>query len=184
MNSPRSGFRRAAVASWALAGIGVAGVAGASQLAYAGTLKPAAEGMGAARGCSGRAAAGCRAGAGRTGTGASVPANTAPPAAAPAPAPQYTAPPVYTQTYVAPPAPVYVAPPAQTYVAPPAPVYVPPTCPRATGTGRSSAGAVAGAASRSGTATPVAAEGCPRATSSPRRTPPRAAPDPPAVIRR
>lgn len=41
MNSPRSGFRRAAVASWALAGIGVAGVAGASALAYADTLRPA-----------------------------------------------------------------------------------------------------------------------------------------------
>ena len=43
MNSPRSGFRRTAVASWALAGIGAAGVAGASALAYAGTVKPAPE---------------------------------------------------------------------------------------------------------------------------------------------
>jgi outer membrane biosynthesis protein TonB len=43
MDSPRSGFRRAAAASWALAGIGVAGVAGASTLAYADTFKPAAE---------------------------------------------------------------------------------------------------------------------------------------------
>jgi protein TonB len=43
MDSPRSGFRRAAVASWALAGIGIAGVAGASTLAYADTVKPAAE---------------------------------------------------------------------------------------------------------------------------------------------
>ncbi|CAN5663565.1 hypothetical protein BH09ACT8_BH09ACT8_15070 [soil metagenome] len=42
MNSPRSGFRRATAASWALAGIGVAGVAGASSLAYADTFKPAA----------------------------------------------------------------------------------------------------------------------------------------------
>jgi hypothetical protein len=41
MDSPRSGFRRAAAASWALAGIGVAGVAGASALAYADTFKPA-----------------------------------------------------------------------------------------------------------------------------------------------
>lgn len=41
MNSPRSGFRRAAVASWALSGIGVAGVAGASALAYADTVRPA-----------------------------------------------------------------------------------------------------------------------------------------------
>jgi protein TonB len=40
MNSPRSGFRRAAVASWTLAGIGVAGVAGASALAYADTYRP------------------------------------------------------------------------------------------------------------------------------------------------
>ena len=42
MNSPRSGFRRAAIASWALAGLGVAGVAGASEMAYADTLKPPA----------------------------------------------------------------------------------------------------------------------------------------------
>jgi len=40
MTSPRSGFRRAAVASWTLAGIGVAGVAGASALAYAETYHP------------------------------------------------------------------------------------------------------------------------------------------------
>jgi periplasmic protein TonB len=40
MNNPRSGFRRAAVASWTLAGIGVAGVAGASALAYADTYRP------------------------------------------------------------------------------------------------------------------------------------------------
>lgn len=43
MKSPRSGFRRAAAASWALAGIGVAGVAGASALAYGDTLKPVAD---------------------------------------------------------------------------------------------------------------------------------------------
>lgn len=41
MDSPRSGFRWAAVTSWALAGIGVAGVAGASALAYGDTVKPA-----------------------------------------------------------------------------------------------------------------------------------------------
>lgn len=41
MDSPRSGFRRAAVTSWALAGIGIAGVAGASALAYGDTVKPA-----------------------------------------------------------------------------------------------------------------------------------------------
>jgi hypothetical protein len=40
MDSPRSGFRRAAVTSWALAGLGIAGVAGASALAYADTFKP------------------------------------------------------------------------------------------------------------------------------------------------
>ena len=44
MTSPRSGFRRAAATSWALAGIGMAGVAGASALAYADTVKaPPAE---------------------------------------------------------------------------------------------------------------------------------------------
>ncbi len=40
MTSPRSGFRRAAATSWALAGVGLAGVAGASALAYADTFKP------------------------------------------------------------------------------------------------------------------------------------------------
>jgi hypothetical protein len=40
MDSPRSGLRRATAASWALAGLGVAGVAGASALAYADTYKP------------------------------------------------------------------------------------------------------------------------------------------------
>ncbi|MBJ7338164.1 hypothetical protein [Mycolicibacterium sp.] len=40
MDSPRSGFRRAAAASWALMGLGAAGVAGASALAYADTVKP------------------------------------------------------------------------------------------------------------------------------------------------
>src|SRR5262245_14708287 len=34
MDSPRSGFRRAAATSWALAGIGIVGMAGASLLAY------------------------------------------------------------------------------------------------------------------------------------------------------
>ncbi|MGX9792351.1 hypothetical protein [Mycobacterium sp. MMS18-G62] len=40
MDSPRSGFRRAAAASWALAGLGIASVGGASVLAYADTVKP------------------------------------------------------------------------------------------------------------------------------------------------
>jgi hypothetical protein len=42
MDSPQSGFRRAAATSWALAGLGIAGVAGASTLAYADTVKPKA----------------------------------------------------------------------------------------------------------------------------------------------
>jgi hypothetical protein len=40
MDSPRLGFRRATVTSWALVGIGIAGVAGASTLAYADTVNP------------------------------------------------------------------------------------------------------------------------------------------------
>jgi protein TonB len=47
MESPRLGFRRAAVTSWALVGVGVAGVAGASALAYADTVKPAVADVGA-----------------------------------------------------------------------------------------------------------------------------------------
>lgn len=49
MNSPSSGFRRAAAASWLLVGVGVAGTVGASVVAYAGTVQkqsgqiPAAE---------------------------------------------------------------------------------------------------------------------------------------------
>jgi hypothetical protein len=42
MDSPRSGFRRAVATSWALAGIGIVGVAGASALAYGDTVKPSA----------------------------------------------------------------------------------------------------------------------------------------------
>jgi hypothetical protein len=40
MDSPRSGFRRASAASWALVGVAVAGVTGTSTLAYADTVKP------------------------------------------------------------------------------------------------------------------------------------------------
>jgi protein TonB len=47
MDSPRLGFRRAAVTSWALVGVGIAGVAGASALAYADTVKPVAADVGA-----------------------------------------------------------------------------------------------------------------------------------------
>jgi protein TonB len=39
VDSPRLGFRHAAVTSWALVGVGIAGVAGASALAYADTVK-------------------------------------------------------------------------------------------------------------------------------------------------
>jgi protein TonB len=47
MDSPRLGFRRAAVTSWALVGVGAAGVAGASALAYTDTVKPAVADVGA-----------------------------------------------------------------------------------------------------------------------------------------
>lgn len=40
MDSPRGGFRRAALISWTLSGIGIAGVAGTSALAYSDTAKP------------------------------------------------------------------------------------------------------------------------------------------------
>jgi hypothetical protein len=47
MDSPRLGFRRAAVTSWALVGIGAAGVASASALAYSDTVNPAVADVGA-----------------------------------------------------------------------------------------------------------------------------------------
>jgi len=47
MDSPRLGFRRAAVTSWALVGVGMAGVAGTSALAYSDTVKPAVADVGA-----------------------------------------------------------------------------------------------------------------------------------------
>jgi hypothetical protein len=40
MDSPRSGFHRATATSWALVGLGIAGVAATSTLAYADTVKP------------------------------------------------------------------------------------------------------------------------------------------------
>jgi hypothetical protein len=40
MDSTRLGFRRATVTSWVLVGIGAAGVAGASSLAYGDTFRP------------------------------------------------------------------------------------------------------------------------------------------------
>jgi protein TonB len=42
MDSPRSGMRRARAVSWALTGLGIAGVAGTSTLAYADTFRPPA----------------------------------------------------------------------------------------------------------------------------------------------
>ncbi|MDT5236844.1 MAG: hypothetical protein QOD36_666 [Mycobacterium sp.] len=47
MDSPRLGFRRAAVTSWALVGVGMAGVASTSALAYSDTVKPAVADVGA-----------------------------------------------------------------------------------------------------------------------------------------
>lgn len=47
MDSPRLGSRRAAVTSWALVGVGIAGVAGSSALAYTDTVKPAVADVGA-----------------------------------------------------------------------------------------------------------------------------------------
>jgi periplasmic protein TonB len=47
VDSPRLGFRHAAVTSWALAGAGIAGVAGASLLAYTDTVKPVVAEVGA-----------------------------------------------------------------------------------------------------------------------------------------
>src|SRR4030081_433353 len=47
MDSPRLGFRRAAVTSWALVGVGMAGVAGTWPLPYSDTVKPAAADVGA-----------------------------------------------------------------------------------------------------------------------------------------
>lgn len=145
MSSPRSGFRRAAVASWVLAGIGVAGVAGASQLAYAGTLKPIAEEQPAEEQ---PAEAAIPAPPAAPVDVPAPPAPRTPPAAQPAPepilaappapvrqapVPVYTPPPTYAPApqYTPPPAPVYVAPSAPVYVAPPAPapVYVAPPAP-------------------------------------------------------
>lgn len=147
MTSPRSGFRRTAIASWALAGIGMAGVAGTSALAYAGTLKPA-EAPAAVQSDSALPAAVpltgptaevavrspqpvTQAPAPAPAPAAPIPAYTPPPAPAPQyqQAPQYTPPPVYAAPAPAPayvaPAPAYVAP-APAYVAPAAPAYVAP----------------------------------------------------------
>lgn len=124
MNSPRSGFRRAAVASWTLAGLGVAGVAGASALAYAGTVKPAVE----------EAPIAVAPGDAQQQAAPAAPATPAAsamtdPPTAPAGAPAAAPADIPTRPYVPPPAQVPPAqvPAAQVYVSPQAPAYVPPT---------------------------------------------------------
>ncbi len=96
MDSPRLGFRRAKVTSWVLVGVGIAGVGGASALAYADTVKPAV---------------------------ADVPAEaTVPEPAAQVPSPVETLPPtpdVVTTAEAPPP------PPSPETTAPPAPEYTP-----------------------------------------------------------
>lgn len=137
MRSPRSGFRRVTVTSWALAGIGVAGVAGASHLAYTGTLKSVAEDMPVAAPVAIRAVPPAV-----TPVSPSTPARQAPAAAPVAPAPPgptrqapappppayappqeptYTPPPVDNQAAIAPQAPVYTAPVQQAPAAVPRP---------------------------------------------------------------
>jgi hypothetical protein len=139
MTSPRSGFRRAAVASWALAGLGIAGVAGASELAYADTTPVAEDPASEAVMLPEPAVA----------TTQAIPVVAPPPPAAPAPAgpepapvapapvvevptPVYTAPPAPAPQYKPAPqytAPAYTAPPVPVYTPPPAPVYTPPPAP-------------------------------------------------------
>jgi hypothetical protein len=103
MDSPRSGFRRAAATSWALAGLGVAGVAGASVLAYGDTVKPAPVAIPAVD------------------TVATDPAVNLPPA----PVPQVTPTPEPTVTQ----APVQTSPPAPTYTQKPTPQQQAPAAP-------------------------------------------------------
>lgn len=128
MNSPQSGFRRAAVASWALAGLGVAGVAGVSALAYADTVKPAAAVAAPEMAEPVQASDPAQ---------APVTAVLAAPRVDPSPAPAVTAQPVsdasapaYTPAPKSAPVPTYSAPaPAYTapaYTAPSAPAYTPP----------------------------------------------------------
>lgn len=123
MNTPRSGFRRAAIASWALAGLGAAGVAGASALAYGDTVKPAAQAEDVAV-VEQPAALGPA-----LPPAPSEPDLTAPPvAAAPQPStPAYTQ--ASTPTYTAP-ATQYTQAPAQTYTPAPAQTYAPAAAPQ------------------------------------------------------
>lgn len=104
MNSPRSGFRRAAIASWALAGLGAAGVAGTSVLAYGDTVKPVAAGE--------MAVLDQPAIPGTAELPTSAPVAPAP--VAPAPVVQQAPTPTYTPSYTAP-APQYTQAPVQTY---------------------------------------------------------------------
>jgi protein TonB len=107
MDSPRLGFRRAAVTSWALVGVGVAGVAGASVLAYADTVKPAVADVGA---------------------NAAIPP---PEELVPSPAENLPpAPDVVPTTEVPPPVPATTAPPAVEYT--PVPEYTPQYTPEPT----------------------------------------------------
>ncbi len=111
MDSPRQGFRRAAATSWTLVGIGLAGVTGASALAYADTFKPVSD---------------------------SPPDVTVPePQLAPDPGPILAPPPPDTTTAEVPPpptpeSPVTTAPPTQEYTPTYRPTYTPePTVQRA-----------------------------------------------------
>lgn len=104
MDSPRLGFRRAAVTSWALVGVGVAGIAGASALAYTDTVKPAAADVGA---------------------DAAIPTHEE---LVPSPAENLPpAPEVVTESPPPPPIPATTAPPAPEYT--PVPDYTPPYTP-------------------------------------------------------
>jgi hypothetical protein len=123
MNSPRSGFRRAAIASWALAGLGVAGVAGTSVLAYGDTLKPvAADAPAAIEPAAAETAVNLDPGpitpAPALAQEIPAPVVAPEPTQAYTPAPAYTAPPApqYTQTYA--PAPAQTYEPAPAYTAP------------------------------------------------------------------
>lgn len=145
MNSPRSGFRRAAVASWALAGLGAAGVAGASALAYGDTVKPAQDAV--------QSVASVEQPAVTLPVTAPAPVSTelpAPPVTAQQSAPTYDAPaPQYTQTYAPAPVQTYAPEPAQTYAPAPAAAPQGPVGGSSTSTGKSSSGSSSSSSSRS-----------------------------------
>lgn len=106
MDTPRSGFRRATATSWALAGIGIAGVTGASTLAYADTVSVTAKPS--------------------TDVTATI-VETGPPsppaAASPIPLPSLPAAPAVTTTTVEPPAPLVTRQPVPAYT--PEPTHEP-----------------------------------------------------------